>query len=69
MGILKWLKGGKKREVLGTQLVLKGVFAMTYAMRRRWGYADKDGYLTDLGWRRCTSEDYNKLGNAILDRD
>jgi hypothetical protein len=69
MGIWKWLKGGKKREVLGTHLVVKGVFAMTRAMRRRWGYADKDGYLTDLGWRRCTSDDYDKLGDANLDRE
>jgi hypothetical protein len=34
---------------------------MSEAAKKRWGYADADGYWTDRAWDRATSADYQKL--------
>ena len=67
MGLLDFLFGGG--DVVGSDYDGKvgNLTDMDGASAKRHGYADEDGYWTDRGYQRATSEDYDRLPGSSDD--
>lgn len=61
MGLKDWLQAG--HAVLGSPFDnnVKNLFDLNQRAAQRLGYLDSDGYVTDKGWQRATSQDYQTL--------
>jgi len=68
MGIKQWLDSG--RVVVGSEFdgKVKPLGEMSQAAQQRNGYADRNGYWTDRGYDRATSNDYENLEKSRLAR-